>query len=109
MTYEIIEKQPVTLTEIKSVLEKNESEDFRAQKTYEYVKEFAKLNKKQAQELKQKLMDLNIIRLKEEIIVKIIDLLPKSEGELKAILQSFNVTLPKDQLKSILNTVVEFL
>ena len=109
MTYEIVEKQPVTLAEIKSVLEKNKTNDFRAQKTLEYVKEFAKLKKKQAEELKQKLQELNIVRLKEEIIVKIVDLLPKSEGELKAILQSFNVTLPKDQLKSILNVVVEFL
>ena len=110
MTYEILEKEPVTLAELKEVLEKSERElDYRGKKVKSYLETFTKLSPKKAKELKKKLEELNIARLKKEMIVKIIDFLPRTREELKTILYGFGVTLTKEQLEEIIKVVAEYL
>ncbi|MEM4499873.1 MAG: hypothetical protein QXD62_00800 [Candidatus Woesearchaeota archaeon] len=107
----VLIKEPVSIAEIKELLEKRESEikDIRIKKTLEYCKEFAKVDAKTARKIIEELKNLQILRLNDEIIVKIVDLFPKNEGTLKAILEGFNVTLTKDQITSILNILVKYL
>ncbi|MEM4396102.1 MAG: hypothetical protein QXR30_00355 [Candidatus Woesearchaeota archaeon] len=110
MINKVIQKEPVTMAKIKEILEKQEkNDDLRIRKTLEYCKEFSKVSDEDAEKIKEELKSLNIARLNDEIIVKIIDIFPKTEGSLKAILEGFNVTLTKEQIKSILNILVKYL
>lgn len=71
-----------------------------------FIKKFVKINPKDAKELRGKLEKLDLMKLKEEQIVKIIDLFPKDEDELNKIFVGVN--LDNDETKKILETVKEF-
>jgi len=100
---EIKSEEPLTLAEAKGMLEKIKKRDdefgFRAGRTYEYLTSFDVGNEKKAQEMKKKIAELDIPRLKNEHITKIVDLMPGSLEELKVILQG--VTITNDNLKRI--------
>ena len=102
---EILEKQPMPLVEVKSALGKLKKRDeelgFRAGKTEEYVSQVTKLNQKQASELKKKIEELEIPRLKDEHIVKVLDTVPSGVAELKIILQGYTLTVSNDNLAKI--------
>ena len=53
-------------------------------------------------------MGLNLTRLKEEHIAKIIDFLPKTLTELKVVLQAYPLTIPKKDQESTLAVVKDF-
>ncbi len=110
MDIEILEQKPVTLAEVKASLDKNveESPNFRISKTKEYLNFFVKISKKQAEELKKKIQELNIPRIKEEMIVKVVDLLPDNEEYLSLIFQAYPVTISSQNLKKIVSVVKEF-
>jgi len=99
----IISEEPMTLAETKTILEKIKERDtefgFRSGRTYEYLTSVHVMDEKKAQELKKKIEELNIPRLKPDQIAKIVDLNPESVDELKVILQG--VTITNDNLKKI--------
>ncbi|MFH0752648.1 MAG: hypothetical protein V1914_03565 [archaeon] len=109
--YEIISETPVTFVELKDELSKIEKRDkelsFRGNKTKEYLNIATQLKLKDAKELKKKIEDLNVLRLKEKQIVKIINVLPKDTDSLKVVLSSDSVT-SKEDLKKILDIVSEY-
>lgn len=102
----IIKEIPLTLTETKELLLKIEKRDkelaTRAQKTKEYLNKFAKLTQKQVKDLKEKLIKLNITRLKEKTIAKLIDIQPKDIDSLRIILVAENLTLKQEDLQKII-------
>ncbi|MFH1054327.1 MAG: hypothetical protein V1740_07950 [Candidatus Woesearchaeota archaeon] len=108
----IISEIPISMADVKEELEKikkNEKElNFRSKKTYEYLAQFTKLNKKKADELKENLNKLKIPRLKEEYIIKILDLMPTTVDDLKSVLQSYTVTISNENMKKIVNVINEF-
>ncbi|HDD70870.1 MAG TPA: hypothetical protein ENF94_01775 [Candidatus Woesearchaeota archaeon] len=112
MKHEIIGTKPINLYEVKETLEKIQKRDeelnFRAQKTMEYVQQVAKLGKEKAAELFKKIESLNVPRLKEQHINKIIDILPKTEEEVKVVMQGYNVTVSKENCKKIAEVVEGF-
>jgi len=99
----IISEQAVTMAHVKKELEKIKKRDeelsFRSAKTEEYLKELQSFKK--AGELAKKIEGLKIPRLKEEQIVKIVDILPKTAKDLKTILSNFTVTVSAENLKKI--------
>ncbi len=109
---EVVDKKPLTLSELKAELSKiskrDEEMSFRAGKTQEYVNSFSPLSKTACAELKKKLEELNIPRLKEEHISKIVDLLPSSVEDLSVILQGYALTVSKDNMASIVKAVKEY-
>lgn len=109
---EILNEEPVTMVEIKEELRKIKKRDtdlnFRSNKTDEYIKQFVHLSSKDAVELEKKLVGLEIPRLKDVHIKKIIDLMPKTQEELKGILSAYTVTVNNDNLKKITETVTGF-
>jgi len=106
---EILEKIPVSLSELKSELNTIEKRDgelgFRAGKTKEYVNAFANLSKTAFSDLKKQLEALQVPRLKEDHIVKILDVMPKSVDELNVILQGYTLTVSKENVKSIVDVL----
>ena len=103
---QLVKEEPLTLSELKSKLDQIKKRDkelsFRANKTHEYLTVFASMQEKKSQELKKKLQDLNISRLKDKHIAKIIDLYPKNSDDLKVILSGENLTLKQEDLQRIL-------
>tara|TARA_Y100000310_G_C20418497_1_gene685510 strand:- start:68 stop:418 length:351 start_codon:yes stop_codon:yes gene_type:complete len=108
----LIEEKPVTLVDLKNDLEKIEKRDkelnYRSNKAKEYIHNFVDLSAKKKEELQKKLIALDMVRLKEAHIIKIIDFLPKDVDDLKVILQAYPVTMPKKDMDSIIAIVKEF-
>ena len=109
---EIIKETPIAMAELKGEIEKikkkTEKLKFRAEKTEEYFNQFASIDEKKSLELKEKLAKMGIPRLKEEHIIKIVDLMPVSVEELKSILHAYTVTITNDNMKKIVDAVKDF-
>ncbi len=109
---EIIEKKPLSLSELKAeiaLVSKRDGElSFRAGKTQDYVNSFSSLSKTACAELKKKLEDLNVPRLKDEHIVKIVDLLPVSVEDLSLVLQGYALTVSKENMANIVKAVKDY-
>ena len=111
-TIKVLEKRPVTIGEVKDTLKKIQKRDeeltFRGGKTLDYVNEVPTISMTKTKELIKKIEALEIPRLREEQIVKIIDTMPESPEHLKIILSGFNVTIVKDNLKKIIDVLDDF-
>ncbi len=109
MDMKVLSQEPLTLADVKdSLKDSSDKDNFRLNKTKEYLETFAKLSSKKADELKKKILDLKIPRLKNEMVVKVIDLLPDNEDYLNLIFQAYPVTISSSNLKKIVSTVEEF-
>jgi len=109
---DVIRETPITMAALKDLLKvvkkRDEELNFRAGKTEEYLNHFATLKTKDVKELMKKIADLGVPRLKEEHIVKIVDLLPDHQEEVRSTLQGYSVTVTKENLKKIADVVSEY-
>tara|TARA_Y100000310_G_C20175636_1_gene575702 strand:- start:175 stop:510 length:336 start_codon:yes stop_codon:yes gene_type:complete len=104
----ILNETPVTLTEVKeklTLIEKEKTLTFRGEKTKEYLSNFVKLPTKEIENLKNKIAELNIPRLKDRHITKIIDVLPKDIDSIKIMLSGETITIKEEDLKRILDVI----
>ena len=108
---QIISENPMNIYQLKKELDRIKKRDnelnFRANKTEEYLNQIATL--KNADELFDRIMKLNIPRLKEQHTHKIVDITPTTLNDLKAILQAYTVTINNESMKKIVDTINEFL
>ena len=108
---QIILETPINIYQLKKELEnikKRYSElNLRANKTEEFLNQIAV--HKNADELFEKIMKLNIPRLREHLIHKIIDITPTTVNDLKIILQGYTITINNESMKKIVETINEFL
>ncbi|MDO8555794.1 MAG: hypothetical protein Q7R96_01300 [Nanoarchaeota archaeon] len=106
---DVLSESPVALAELKEKLEAMKKRDkdlgFRANKTLEYIEQFMSKKSKDIAAKKKALMDLNIGRLRDRHIVKMLDVMPEDLDSVKAILSGENVTLKQEDLKKILEVV----
>lgn len=107
----IISESPINIYHLKKELERIKKRDnelnFRAAKVDEYINQVGVL--KNAEELFDKIMKLNIPRLKEQHVHKIIDITPTTLNELKVVLQGYTVTVSNDSMKKIVDAINDFL
>jgi DNA-directed RNA polymerase subunit F len=108
---QFVSETPLALVEVKSMLHSAEQRDgslnFLSNKAKEHQDLFITLPAKKREELYAKLTGLNLTRLKEEHYCKIIDFLPQNLDELKVILQSYPLSLPKKDQESLVAAVIE--
>jgi len=71
-----------------------------------FIKKFTKLNEKKAKELKEKLIQLDFMKLNEKNISKLIDLLPEKKDEILKILPDSN--LDENETNTILSKIKEY-
>jgi len=71
-----------------------------------FIKKFAKLKPKEAREMRKKLEELDLLKLKEDHAVKIIDMMPENQENLNKIFT--DVSLNEDEAKQILDIIKEF-
>jgi DNA-directed RNA polymerase subunit F len=108
----LISERPITMAELKLELEKVKKRDeelnFRANKTEEYINQVISIDPKKAGELRGKLEKLNVPRLREEHIAKVIDVAPTTVEEVSAIAQAFTISITKDNMKKIADILKEY-
>ena len=72
----------------------------------DFIKKFTSLSPKEAKELREKLEKLDLMKLRTEHIVKVIDLMPENAEDLNKIFS--DVSLDEDETKKILETIKEY-
>lgn len=109
MDIDIIEQRPVTLAEVSDSLEiiktKINELNFRAEKVRNYVNETKEVEKKNADELLNKIKELNISRLRDKHLVKIVDLMPEDVESLKSLFAGEATSLKQEELNKILEVI----
>jgi len=108
----IIEEAPISMVQMKEELEaikkKEKDLNFRSNKTHDYLTQFVSMSRKKYDELFKKIDALKIPRLRDQHIIKIIDIMPGSIDELKAVLQSYTITVSNENMKKIVELVIEY-
>ncbi|MEK6983135.1 MAG: hypothetical protein AABX33_01050 [Nanoarchaeota archaeon] len=108
---QIISESPINIYDLKKELERIKKRDnelnYRAAKVEDYINQVGVF--KNSGELFDKIIKLNIPRLKEQHVHKIIDLTPASLNELKVVLQGYTITLSNESMRKIVDAINEFL
>ena len=81
-------RTPISMAEVESIMKYTKTEN---KELIGFIKKFLKLSAKDAEKMKQELSELNLLKLKEEYIVKIIDLLPEDSADLNKIFNDVNL------------------
>ena len=109
MKPEIINQTPVSMIDVKKEIESIKKRDkelnFRSGKTEEYLGTFVENPAKVYEELKKKIEALKISRLKPEMLIKILDTLPKTIDDMKNLLQGFVISLSNEDMKKIIKAI----
>jgi DNA-directed RNA polymerase subunit F len=83
-----------------------DKKDEQGAKAIAFIKKFTDTDVKNAKDMRKKLRELNMIKLNEQNITKIIDMLPENAEEINKILLSAN--LDEDETKKIIDIVKQF-
>jgi len=74
--------------------------------TMKFIKKFTKMSPKESKDMRVKIDNLGLMKIKQEHASKIIDILPENQEDLNKIFMG--VSLDEDESKRILDTVKEF-
>lgn len=111
MTHKIISESPTNSGDVKKLLEDIKEHDkelgFRAQRALDHLESIGALSSKKAKELENALAKLEIPRMKEQHIHKLIDVLPKTPEDVKLILQGYALTVTNENCKKISDAILE--
>ena len=111
MPSEILSETPISASQLKEELAKTKKRDkelnFRAAKTEEHLGHIETL--KHADPLFDKISKLNIPRLKEQHIHKIIDIMPTTIKDFKTVMQGYTINLNNENIKKIVDTINKFI
>lgn len=99
----IKETKPLSMAES---LEYITGDDDKSAEIKGFIKKFIGISAGDAKKLREKLEAFDMIKLKPEYIVKVIDLLPENSENLNKIFT--DVSLDEDETKKILDAVKEF-
>ncbi len=110
ITKAVLEERPISISEAKTVLDvlskSDEELNYEQRIVVDYLSKFAKISTKKSQNLIDELLKLNQ-KIKPELAVKIADLLPADEEDVRAIFAKERFTLTKEEIKAILEVIPE--
>ena len=113
MNPKIIEEVPLSMYDLKKEIKKIQKRDaelsIRTAKTDEYLNNFLVLKQSDAEALEKEIAEMNIPRLKELHIKKIVDILPESVEELKVVFQGYALTISKENMQKIVSAVKKYI
>ena len=98
----IIEKESLSISEAGKFIKKDSTENT---EILGFIKKFSKLRPEKAKELRGKLVELDLIKLREEHISKIIDLVPENKEDLNKIF--IDLSLEEDETNKVLDVIKE--
>lgn len=96
----INDKKAITLAETHEILVQIDGD--KAKFVSDFIKKFVKMKSADALKLKQKIESLNIVKLKDEDVVKIVDFLPQDAEDIKKIFTGSDVNLNQDEITQLL-------
>ncbi len=106
----IISEVPMNLhqlqDELKAIRKRDSELNFRATKSEDYLNSIPSLKDHDA--LYKKIAALEIPRLRDQHIHKIVELLPTAPQDLKVVLQGYTLNISQDNIKKIAAVVAEF-
>jgi DNA-directed RNA polymerase subunit F len=109
----IVQETEIPMYEVKKEIEAIKKRDkdlnFRAQKTEEFLNTFVTHKESDLEELTEKLRKLNIPRLRDAQIFKIVDILPTTVDDVKLVLQGYTITVSQENIKKIADTVKKYI
>jgi DNA-directed RNA polymerase subunit F len=111
LNYKILEMKELSNSEVLDILEKIEKErelTYREEKYLEYLKKFTKLSKEEFEKAKKEIMELEIPRLEEVHINKILDLMPINGTQIRAIVANSGTVLVDESIKKILEVLDKY-
>jgi len=98
----ILDRTPINLNEVEEII-KDTPDTEKKQQTEEYLKKFLKTKPEQAKKIKADLDKLDLLKMKREHVIKIVDLLPSDVSELNKIF--VDISLNEDETNKILEIV----
>jgi len=98
----IQEETPITMVEVAALAGDSE----KGEAVRKFVKQFTKMPVKKAKEMKEELKALDLIKLKDSHIVKIVDFMPTDASELNKVL--IEVSLDQEEVTKILDVVKKY-
>ncbi|MBN1924172.1 MAG: hypothetical protein JW791_05465 [Nanoarchaeota archaeon] len=105
MNFEVLNEEFVTKSEVKDILSGKKDLEMEQKLTKEHVKSYKKLTPAKVQKLKEELKALSISKLKEEIVIKIIDIMPGDKDDLNAVLQMGVIPFTDEEIEKIFEVV----
>jgi DNA-directed RNA polymerase subunit F len=105
---DIIEQKPVSMVDLfhklDSIKTGGKELNFRAEKVHAYLADFANVKKEDMEAIHARLTALEIQRLRDKHIIKIIDVMPQDADSLKAIFAG-EVSLKQEEVDKILEAI----
>jgi len=98
----IKDMQELNMAEVKEILGGLPDSDKKKQVEI-FIKKFSKAKKEKAAELKKEISAMGLLKVKEEHIVKIVDISPEDSSDLNKIF--VDVSLDEDETNKILETI----
>ncbi len=96
----IINREPLSMIEAFKYVKQDETSET---DMIGFIKKFRKIKKGEAEELRKNLKALDLMKVKEEHIAKIIDLMPENNEDLNKIF--VDISLDEDEIQKIISTV----
>jgi DNA-directed RNA polymerase subunit F len=109
--YEIISKEPVSGTEVLDIINekgKNRELTYREEKVKEYLEKRVKLDSKKFNEAKKELEELEIPRISEAHIIKILEIMPKNGVEIRSIVSHSGTIIVDESTEKILAVLKKY-
>ncbi len=109
--YEIVSKEVVSNKEAFDIVKERTKEiepTYREEKIVEFLNKFPLHTKKDYLALKKELEALELARLDEAYLIKIIDLMPKNGTELRAITSTSGSLIVDEDVKRILDVLAPY-
>jgi DNA-directed RNA polymerase subunit F len=98
--------KPLSLSEVNDILsEKQESEKINQVK--DFAKKFLKIKSEDSKKLNKELEEMGLIKLKQENIAKIIDIMPEDADDVRKIFAE--VSLDENEISKILEVTKKYL
>ncbi len=98
----ILDRQALNLAEVEEIL-KDIEDSPKKEEMQVYLKKFLKLKPEKAKKMKEELESLGIIKIKNEHLVKIINLVPEDASDLNKIFVDLSLT--EDETNKILEVI----
>ncbi|HDQ59672.1 MAG TPA: hypothetical protein ENN30_00595 [Candidatus Woesearchaeota archaeon] len=106
--YKVIKEKFIPVSEAKEILSKEEELEYEQKLALEHAKKFGKIKKENVEKIIEELNALENRKLKEEYIMKIIDLLPKDMEDLKTAVSGSPMAFKDEDLEPVLEILKKY-
>lgn len=109
--YEILSQEAVSQSEVSEVIKKIAKDrelTYREEKVNDFLKKSTVLKKKDFETAKKELEELQIPRIEDSHIIKVLDLMPKNGTELRSIISHGGMVLVDENITKILDVLKKY-